>query len=66
MIALTAPDGWITVVVPLFLLYLLFKVTGIPETEAQAVRSRGDDYRRYQEEVSVFVPRPPRRRPTRG
>ncbi len=66
VIALTAPDGWITVVVPLFLLYLLFKVTGIPETEAQAVRSRGDDYRRYQEEVSVFVPRPPRRRPTRG
>ena len=46
---------------PVFLLVLLFRVTGIPETEAQAVRGRGDDYRRYQEEVSVFVPLPPKR-----
>ena len=38
------------------MLYLLFKVTGIPATEAQALRSRGDDYRRYQQETSVFVP----------
>ena len=47
---------------PVFLLVLLFKVTGIPETEAQSLRSRGDDYRRYQDEVSVFVPLPPRRK----
>ena len=49
--------------VPIFLLALLFKVTGIPETEAQSLRSRGDDYRRYQEEVSIFVPLPPKHRP---
>jgi steroid 5-alpha reductase family enzyme len=61
VIAITAPYGWIAIVVPAFLLALLFKVTGIPETEAQSLRSRGDDYRRYQREVSVFVPRPPRR-----
>ncbi|MGL6279345.1 MAG: DUF1295 domain-containing protein, partial [Gaiella sp.] len=60
VIALTAPYGWIALAVPIFLLALLFRVTGIPETEAQALRSRGDDYRRYQQEVSVFVPRPPR------
>ena len=40
--------------------------TGIPETEAQSLRSRGDDYRRYQQEVSVFVPVPPRRRSATG
>jgi steroid 5-alpha reductase family enzyme len=43
------------------MLYLLFRVTGIPATEAQAVRSRGDDYRRYQATTSAFVPWPPRR-----
>jgi steroid 5-alpha reductase family enzyme len=35
---------------------LLFKVTGIPTTEAQSLRSRGDEYRRYQETTSVFIP----------
>ena len=62
VIAVGSPHGWIAIGVPVFLLVLLFRVTGIPETEAQAVRSRGDDYRRYQREVSVFVPRPPRKR----
>ena len=33
-------------------------MTGIPETEAQSLRSRGEDYKRYQDEVSVFVPLP--------
>ncbi|MBM3678786.1 MAG: DUF1295 domain-containing protein [Actinobacteria bacterium] len=61
VIALGSPNGWIAIAVPAFLLVLLFRVTGIPETEAQSLRSRGDDYRRYQEEVSVFVPLPPRR-----
>jgi steroid 5-alpha reductase family enzyme len=61
LIALPSPTGWLAVVVPAFLLYLLFEVTGIPETEAQALRSRGEDYRRYQREVSVFLPLPPRR-----
>jgi steroid 5-alpha reductase family enzyme len=58
VIALASPTGWVAVVVPVFLLVLLFRVTGIPETEAQALRSRGDDYRRYQAEVSIFVPWP--------
>jgi len=63
VIALSSPYGWVAIFVPVFLFILLFKVTGIPETEAQSVRSRGDDYRRYQQEVSVFVPLPRRRRP---
>jgi steroid 5-alpha reductase family enzyme len=64
VIALGSPTGWLAFLVPLFLLVLLFRVTGIPETEAQAVRSRGDDYRRYQQEVSIFVPWPRRTRPS--
>jgi len=62
VIAVSSPYGWVAIAVPVFLLVLLFKVTGIPETEAQSLRSRGDDYRRYQEEVSVFVPLPPKRK----
>ncbi|MCB1555265.1 MAG: DUF1295 domain-containing protein [Xanthomonadales bacterium] len=34
----------------------LMWITGVPFTEAQSLRSRGDDYRRYQEETSVFIP----------
>ena len=56
-----APWGWLTVGAPLLMLLFLFKVTGIPATEAQAVRSRGDAYRAYQRTTSVFVPWFPRR-----
>lgn len=37
-------------------------VTGIPPTEAQALRSCGDAYRDYQARVSKFVPMPRRLR----
>jgi steroid 5-alpha reductase family enzyme len=60
LVATTAPWGWIAWVVPAGLLYLLFKVTGIPATEAQALRSRSD-YAEYQRTTSVFVPLPPKR-----
>ncbi len=54
--ALGSPYGWVSILCPAVMLYFLFKVTGIPATEAQALRSRGDDYRRYQETTSAFVP----------
>jgi steroid 5-alpha reductase family enzyme len=60
LIALAAPHGWIAVTTPLFLLFLLFKITGIPATEAQALRSRLD-YADYQRTTSVFIPWRPKR-----
>lgn len=51
-----APYGWLSLLAPAFMLFLLFFVTGIPYTEKRALASRGDDYRRYQETTSVFVP----------
>lgn len=42
------------------LLYLVTNVTGIPLTEAQLVRSKGEAYRSYQARVPAFWPRPPR------
>ena len=47
---------WIPVAAPLVMLYFLLKVTGIPPTEAQALASRGDDYREYQRTTSAFIP----------
>ena len=60
LVATATPWGWIAWVVPAGLLVLLFRVTGIPATEAQALRSRAD-YADYQRTTSVFVPTPPRR-----
>jgi steroid 5-alpha reductase family enzyme len=45
---------------PVTMLLLLVRGTGIPYTEKQALRKRGDDYRRYQKEVSAFIPWFPR------
>ena len=39
----------------------IFGVTGIPPTESQAIRSKGDAYRSYQARVSRFIPLPPKR-----
>ena len=43
------------------LIWLLLRVTGIPMTEEQSIRSRGDAYRRYQQTTSAFVPWFPRK-----
>ena len=42
------------------MLYFLALVTGIPATAAQALKSRGDEYRDYQRTTSAFVPWFPR------
>ncbi|MGE3509911.1 MAG: DUF1295 domain-containing protein, partial [Vicinamibacterales bacterium] len=52
--------GFVAFACPVVMLYLLFRVTGIPATEAQALASRGDDYRDYQATTSAFVPWRPR------
>ena len=61
--ALGSPGGWTAVIAPAAILYLLLRVTGIPLTEEQAVRSKGDAYRRYQQTTSAFVPWPPQSLP---
>jgi steroid 5-alpha reductase family enzyme len=55
-----SPWGWVTVACPLLMLFFLFRVTGIPATEEQALRSKGDAYREYQRTTSAFVPWWPR------
>lgn len=60
--AVMAPADWRVWISPALILFFLLRVTGIPATEAQAIKSRGDDYRAYQAETSMFFPWFPRRR----
>jgi steroid 5-alpha reductase family enzyme len=61
IIAAGAPWWWVALAGPAVMTFFLFKVTGIPATEAQALATRGDDYRDYQRTTSVFVPWFPKR-----
>lgn len=54
--ALASPYGYLAVISPAIILYLLLKVTGIPATEQQSVRSKGEAFKEYQKKTSVFVP----------
>jgi steroid 5-alpha reductase family enzyme len=54
--ALGSPYGFLGIISPLIILYLLLKVTGIPATEEQALRSKGDAYKAYQASTSAFIP----------
>jgi steroid 5-alpha reductase family enzyme len=60
LLAVGSSFWWAPALVAGGLLYLLLFVTGIPPTEAQALASRGDDYRDYQRTTSSFIPWPPR------
>ena len=63
VIALSSPYGWVAIIVPVLLLVLLLQGDGDPGDRGAVAAEPGEDYRRYQDEVSVFVPLPPRRRP---
>jgi len=54
--ALPSPYGWLAVICPISIGYLIFKVTGIPMTEEQSIRSKGELYKEYQRTTSAFVP----------
>ena len=52
--------GWTTIFAPTSITFLLLKVTGIPPTEASAIKSKGGAYREYQRTTSSFIPLPPK------
>lgn len=54
--ALASPWGWLSLACPALMFFFLFRVTGIPQTEAQALRSRGQEYARYQRTTSALIP----------
>ena len=58
-IALSYPWGWVALLAPVFMYWILVHVTGIPPLEQQMLRSRGARYRDYQLRTSAFFPLPP-------
>ena len=54
--AQASPYWYLAALGPVVMWIFLFKITGIPHTEKQALRSRGESYRRYQETTSMFIP----------
>lgn len=65
LFAVGSPRWAWTLLGPALMFFFLYKVTGIPATEAQSLRSRGDAYRAYQARTSPFIPWFPRREGSR-
>ncbi len=55
-LSLGSPLAWLSGLGPLLMYVFLRWVSGIPFTEAQALRSRGEDYRRYQQQTPMLFP----------
>lgn len=52
-----SPLWWLTLSGPLVMYVFLRWISGIPFTEAQALRTRGEDYRAYQRDTPLLFPR---------
>ncbi len=52
-------SGWLALVAPVCMYWLLVYVSGVPPLEQHMVAKYGDAYRAYQARTSVFFPRPP-------
>jgi len=64
LIALPVLSGWqyVTLISPVFVAFLLTRVSGVPKLEKKADEKWGDreDYRDYKRRTSILIPLPPR------
>jgi steroid 5-alpha reductase family enzyme len=60
-IAIGSPIAWLAWAGPLVMYVFLRWISGIPYTEMQALRSRGDDYHAYQRSTPMLIPWFPKR-----
>ena len=60
VIAAPAPHGLYALAAPALMYVLIRYVSGVPFVEKQALRSRGEDYRRYMATTNTFFPGPTR------
>ena len=63
LLATGSPLVWLAATGPVLMYVFLRWLSGIPFTEAQALRTRGDDYREYQRTTPMLFPWFPRRSP---
>lgn len=59
IIALSVTDGWITIIGPLTITFLILKVSGIPMLEKRMVEK--PEFAEYKRKTSVFFPFPPKK-----
>jgi steroid 5-alpha reductase family enzyme len=57
----TWPQGWLALLAPAFIYWLLVYVSGVPPLEKHMLASRGAEFRAYQDRVNVFFPGPQKR-----
>ena len=55
-LAVGSPHWWLALLGPLVMAVFLLKITGIPYTELQSLKSKGESYREYQRTTSAFIP----------
>ena len=60
LIAVGGSYVWLAVAGPVVMYVFITRVTGVPLTEKQAARSRGEAYRKYQRTTNAFFPGPTR------
>ncbi len=56
------PAGFVALIGPAFMFWLLRYVSGVPPLELSMLARRGDAFRDYQRRVSAFIPLPPSKR----
>ena len=56
LLAAGSPLAWLAWTSPLAMFAFLRWISGIPWTEQQALRTRGEDYARYQRSTSMLIP----------
>jgi steroid 5-alpha reductase family enzyme len=54
------PLGWLALLAPAVMYWVLVHVSGIPPLEAHMLRTRGEAFRAYQRRTPAFFPAPPR------
>jgi steroid 5-alpha reductase family enzyme len=59
LLALSAPGGWMTIIGPLTITFLILKVSGIPLLEKKYVNNAA--FQEYARRTSAFFPLPPRK-----
>ena len=52
--------GWLSLIGPVLMYWLLVHVSGIPPLEVHMLKSRGEAFKRYMARTSAFFPLPPR------
>jgi len=58
LIALSVPNGWLSIIGPTTITFLILKVSGIPMLEKKMEENPG--FAEYKRKTSVFIPLPPR------